>query len=299
MNRLLAIVSRNTKIYLRDKSAVFFSFLAVLIVFFLYILFLGGNMKSGMESAFLAQGLAVNKKLIDLYADSWMMGGIIGIGCVTIANACMINLVHDSMHNIRNDFFVTPTNKTLIIMSYFFSTTLITFTMNLLMFIIAYGYLLIKGMAVLAFLDILAIIGIIMLSAIAATIFSLLISIFIKTDSAHGAVIAIFTVVAGFATGSYMPLSLFPKTITYICSFYPATHTVTLMRGVMMKPIISEMQTEYPSQSIEKLNQAYNIKLTIGNYTFPSYLLVLYLLATTLIFATVIALVVRKHKRKN
>ena len=113
------------------------------------------------------------------------MGGIIGVGCVTVANGCMANFVHDTMLNLRNDLFVTPTSRVLIITSYFFSTLIITVVMNALMFVIIYAYLLIKGMAALAFLDLLAILGIITLSAISATILSLLLSFFVKTDSAH------------------------------------------------------------------------------------------------------------------
>ena len=52
MNKLGALISRNAKIYLRDRAAVFFSFLSVLIVFFLYILFIGKNIKTGLENAF-------------------------------------------------------------------------------------------------------------------------------------------------------------------------------------------------------------------------------------------------------
>lgn len=298
MNKLMALVNRNAKIYIRDKAAVFFSFLSVLIVFFLYLLFIGNNIKAGLEYSFVNNGLIADSRLIKLYADSWMLGGIIGVGCVTVANGCMANFVNDSMLNIRNDFFVTPTNRVVIIMSYFFSTLLITFAMNLLMFVIIYAYLLINGMAALAFLDILAIIGIIALAAIASTILALMMSIFIKTDSAHAAIVAVFTVLAGFLTGAYMPLSLFPKAMTYVSTFYPATGTVVLMRNFMMKSVIAEMGDKYPAQIVDNLNSEYALNLTIGNFTIPHYLLVVYVIATALIFAGVIALVIRKYKRK-
>lgn len=298
MSRLLALINRNTKIYLRDKAAVFFSFLSVLIVFFLYLLFIGNNIKSGLEYSFVENGLVADSRLIKLYADSWMLGGIIGVGCVTVANGCMANFVHDTMMHIRNDFFVTPTSRIVIIMSYFFSTVLITIGMNTLMFIIIYVYLLINGMAALAFLDLLAIIGIIFLSAIAATILALMVSIFVKTDSAHGAVVAIFTVMAGFITGAYMPLSLFPKAMVYISTFYPATGTVVLMRNYMMKSVIGEMGDKYPAQVIENLNAEYALDIAIGSYTVPFYLIIIYVLATSLIFTGVIAFAIRKYKSK-
>ena len=41
MNRFAGLVSRNLKIYLRDKSAVFFSLIAMFIVIILMVVFLG------------------------------------------------------------------------------------------------------------------------------------------------------------------------------------------------------------------------------------------------------------------
>lgn len=298
MNKLGALISRNAKIYLRDRAAVFFSFLSVLIVFFLYILFIGKNIKTGLENAFLRNGLNADLKLINLYSDSWTMGGIIGVGCVTVANGCMANFVHDTMLNLRNDLFVTPTSRVLIITSYFFSTLIITVVMNALMFVIIYAYLLIKGMAALAFMDLLAILGIITLSAISATILSLLLSFFVKTDSAHAGVVAIFTVLAGFATGAYMPLSFFPKAITYICTFYPATGTVVLMRNYIMKSVISEMSSQYPVPIVSALKEEYALFLKIGSWSIPNYLIVVYVLATTLILGGALALLIRKYKNK-
>ena len=40
MNDILVLTKRNIKIYLRDKAAVFFSFLSIIILLALYFLFL-------------------------------------------------------------------------------------------------------------------------------------------------------------------------------------------------------------------------------------------------------------------
>jgi multidrug/hemolysin transport system permease protein len=42
-----AMVKRNLKIYFRDKASVFFSMLSVIIIFALYILFIGDSVNSG------------------------------------------------------------------------------------------------------------------------------------------------------------------------------------------------------------------------------------------------------------
>ena len=50
MSVILSIVNRNMKKYLRDKASVFFSFLSVIMVLALYLLFLGDMQIQSIES---------------------------------------------------------------------------------------------------------------------------------------------------------------------------------------------------------------------------------------------------------
>lgn len=298
MNKIFALATRNIKIFFRDKSTVFFSFLAVLIVFFLYILFIARSITNGLEEALINNNLPVDTKLIKLFSDSWMMAGIIGIGCVTIANGCFSHFVLETQKNQRIDLYVTPTKKVFVILSYFCSTVIITFAMNAIMFFIVYGYLLGTGMTALPFLNIIGILALILLSSLSATMIMLSISLFLKTESTHGAIVASLSVVTGFATGAYMPLTLFPKLLMEVCSFIPATGTVVLIRNAMMDTVFADMAQKYPQQIVDELYRAYVLELNIGNWTVPKYAMVLYIIVTSFIFLGIIALAMRKHKNK-
>ncbi|MFW5780453.1 MAG: hypothetical protein ACOCWI_03265, partial [Bacillota bacterium] len=190
MYKVGALISRNIKIFFRDRSAVFFSFLAVLIVFVLYLLFIGNSITSGLKNSLAANGFEVQHNLVKLFSDSWMMAGIMGIGCVTVANGCLANLVNDTALAKRRDFYVTPTNSVIVIMSYFFSTVIITFAMNAIIFFLVYFYLLTAGMAALSFGAVMAMLGLILLTSISSTMLMLSIAVFLKTENAHGAVVA-------------------------------------------------------------------------------------------------------------
>lgn len=52
-----AMVKRNLKIYFRDKASVFFSMLSVIIIFALYILFIGDSVNSGLKVSATSQSL--------------------------------------------------------------------------------------------------------------------------------------------------------------------------------------------------------------------------------------------------
>jgi multidrug/hemolysin transport system permease protein len=70
---MIAITSRNLKVFFRDKSAVFFSLLAVFIIIGLYALFLGDVWVNSLTEVHDARFLM----------DSWIMAGLLAVTSVT------------------------------------------------------------------------------------------------------------------------------------------------------------------------------------------------------------------------
>ena len=70
---LYQLVIRNLKLYLRDKAAVFFSFLSVIIIVFLYVLFLGA-----MQADNLAENFG-DIPGVDWLVASWIMAGLLTV----------------------------------------------------------------------------------------------------------------------------------------------------------------------------------------------------------------------------
>lgn len=89
MNQILTLTNRNFKLFLRNKSAVFFSFLSVLIILVLYILFLGKTQVDAVKSTI---GNVVG---IENLVNSWLMAGIIFIATVTVAFGVLSRFVED------------------------------------------------------------------------------------------------------------------------------------------------------------------------------------------------------------
>ena len=78
MNVLYQLVLRNTRLYLRDKAAVFFSFLSVIIIIFMYVLFLGKMQENNLSEAY------SNIEGIDWLVSSWIMAGNLTVSTVTV-----------------------------------------------------------------------------------------------------------------------------------------------------------------------------------------------------------------------
>ena len=76
MYDLISLIKRNTLTFLRDKAAVFFSFLSVIILLGLYFLFIGRQYTSGLN---------MDDNLKTFLSASVMMGGVLVINTVSLA----------------------------------------------------------------------------------------------------------------------------------------------------------------------------------------------------------------------
>ena len=76
--QMISFVSRNLKVFFRDKTAVFFSLLAVLIVLGLYIFFLGDVWVDSFP----------NIKGVKNLMNCWIIAELIGVTSVTARSCC-------------------------------------------------------------------------------------------------------------------------------------------------------------------------------------------------------------------
>lgn len=298
MTKIFALSTRNIKNYLRDRSAVFFSFLSVLILFFIYLLYLANSLKSGLDNTFYYSGFDVNEKLIKIFVDIWMVAGVVGVGCITIANGSLNNLVNDTLTNKSVDFYVTPTSRLSIVVSYLIGTVFISSIMNIGMFVITYIYLLFIGMNALSFGTLFTIAGLIILSCISASMIMLTFALIIKSETAYSAMSTVLGVVVGFATGGYMPVSMFPNFIANLCALIPGTSSVALLRNFYMKSIFESLGETVPQSVIDSLYENYGLELYIGNWNIPQYAMVIYLGISIFVFLGIAYMIVRKRKNK-
>ena len=93
-----AFVKRNLLLFFRDRAAVFFSLLGVLVIIGLYLLFLGDAMKSDFRR-FEGAGPLV---------DNWIMAGVIAVTPITTAMGALGNMIDDQRHKISKDFLSSP-----------------------------------------------------------------------------------------------------------------------------------------------------------------------------------------------
>ena len=87
MNVLYQLVLRNVRLFLRDRAAVFFSFLSVIIILGMYILFLGKVQRMNLPQE------VMDIEGGDWLISSWIMAGILTVSTVTVPLGAVGNLV--------------------------------------------------------------------------------------------------------------------------------------------------------------------------------------------------------------
>lgn len=229
MYETFELTKRNIKVYLRDKAAVFFSFLSVIILLGLYILFLGNNFKPNQ-----LVGILTDQEL-NFLVYSQLLPGIMIINAVSIPLGNLGNIINDFEYRKLDGFLVAPVKRGKVILSYYLSSFLITVVISIFMIIVAYVAI---GLYTGIFFDI----DVILLSILYVTLFAfvstaimIFVTSFIKSVNAFGAFSGVFGTVVGFISGIYMPLFILPSFIKGVASLVPFTHMTIMLKQVMMK----------------------------------------------------------------
>ena len=114
------LIKRNIKLYMKDKMTVFFSVLAPIIILLVYILFLGDIQAQSIMSVFESQGYAglVTETEVRAIVNNWMISGVMGVSCITVALNANIIMVRDRMNGNVNDIISSPVKRWVLYLSY-------------------------------------------------------------------------------------------------------------------------------------------------------------------------------------
>ncbi len=275
---LTQLVSRNLKLYLRDRAAVFFSFLSVIIIILLYVLFLGA-----MQTDSLAENFG-DIEGIDWLVSSWIMAGILTVSTVTVPLMAIGRLIHDRDQLIIMDFYTSPIDRRVLALSYLVSSWVISFVMILFNFIIGQGYVVMNGGEVLGFIPTLQILSLVLLSIIVFSSFFFYIALYMKTVNAFSILSTLVGTLVGFFGGIYIPIGVLGDNVQTVMNLLPTAHSVTLMRNIYMKEPLALVFDHAPQQAFDTYSYIYGLEVNIGSYTMSNFQLVLAMIAFGLVF---------------
>jgi multidrug/hemolysin transport system permease protein len=248
---------RNIKIYLRDKTAVFFSFLSLIILLVLYLLFLANNLKpTGMDEI-----LTDSQLTFMVYAQ--LIPGLIVINSVSIPLGNLGNVINDFEYRQIDGFLVTPVKRFKFILGYYVASFIITVVLSSLLVLAAYFIMSVLTGVYVYWLTYVQSILLTVLFSFISTAIMIFVTSLIRSINAYGALSGVLGTLIGFVSGIYMPLFVLPEFMSKVASIIPFTHMNIMLKRIVLPQAFELIDaSKFDSEStylatIDRLKEVY------------------------------------------
>lgn len=291
MQIIRTLIKRNLLLFFKDKTAVFFSFMAVFVVLFLYICFLGDYMIKPLRKDFYDTAREIS--------DTWIMAGTLGIVSLTTSLSVLGIVIHDKSKKIIHDFYITYATKLQIDIAYICSTILITCIVSIITFIIAQLYIVAYGGQFLNFEDICRVGMVMVLSITSSSTLLYFFMSFFQSSSSFSNVTTIIGTLSGFLMGIYVPIGSLPRFLQCIISYFPPSHAAALFREVMMRNVLERSIPSSLPNALHAFKEQFGLVFTYGSFVSTPWMNVFVLMGTGILFLVCIQIKHTIKKCKN
>ena len=256
---MLELISRNRKVYTRDRLAFFMSFLSVIILILVYQVFLGQIQIDAIKEALNSDTASTDTIQMVNY---WLISGLTTIISMTSTLGAFGVMVSDREKKLSEDFKVSPVSNFKIELSYAIFAILFGIIMTLFSCIFAIGMF--NGFSALldySMMDYLSILGVVTLGTMLSATIILPILAFIRTSSAFTTLSTIVGTFIGFISGVYLSIGSVGESLQQIMSWFPLTQVNALLKQILMKDAISKVFDHASSTVITNYKESYGIIL--------------------------------------
>lgn len=301
MRQFKAICSRNLKIYLRDKGSIFFSFLSMIIVIGLMLLFLGDTTTDsvmGIIGKIPGRGGDEDRKAAENLIYLWTTAGIMAINSATITLAVYANMIKDRTGNRLNSIMVMPISRAVIVSGYIVSAWLASVVMSIITLVIIEVIGALKGIVIFtAAVQIKLILVIMLNSFVYASVMYFAASV-IKTEGAWSGFGIVVGTLVGFLGGIYFPIGALSESVQSAVKCFPIIYGTSMFRKIMMESAENDFLKGCPGEVRTILDEKMGISLKICENALSMSEETIILILTGLLFA-VLSLLYWKFSKKS
>lgn len=303
MREIIYLTKRNCRVFLRDKAAVFFSFLSMLIILGLMVVFLGKMNSDELISVLAEYGgerdTVQDQENATYLIQLWTLAGILVVNSVTVTLTVMGTMVQDETRKRIMAFYVTSVNRIKLSLGYILSSWLVGTGMCIITLAVGELYFVLQGHGLLAAVELLKLAGIIALSVFTFSALGYLLALFVHSDSAWSGILTIIGTLVGFAGGIYLPLSSLSETVQTVLKCIPVLHGAAMMREVCTAQAIRETFDGLPETVVDVFKERMGITLYRGDVQIELWQQVTLLLIYAIIAIVAATFVNRKRKLKD
>lgn len=256
---MLELISRNRKVYTRDRLAFFMSFLSVIILILVYQVFLGQIQIDAIKEALNSDTASTDTVQMVNY---WLISGLTTIISMTSTLGAFGVMVSDREKKLSEDFKVSPISNFKIELSYAIFAILFGIIMTMFSCIFAIGMF--NGFSSLldfSTMDYLSILGVVSMGTVLAATIILPILVFIRTSSAFTTLSTIVGTFIGFISGVYLSIGSVGETLQQIMTWFPLTQVNALLKQILMKDSINKVFDKAPTSIVTNYKESYGVIL--------------------------------------
>ncbi|MBQ9674041.1 MAG: ABC transporter permease [Ruminococcus sp.] len=285
-----SIVSRNLKIYFRDKSAVFFSLLGILITVGLYFLFLGDTYTDGLAD--------FNHP--EIFMAGWIMSGLLSITSVTTTMGAFGTMVQDKEKKIYKDFYCSPIKRSVLTMGYIISSAVVGLIMTAVVLVITVVYLAANEAIVISAMLVVKMILLSALTSLSNTAMALFIVSLINSEKAFSAISGVMSALIGFLTGIYIPVGNLDEGVQMVVKCFPTSHSAVLFRQILMENSLNEGVKSYPAaaqaEALAEVKDVLGVVFKFGETECSAEMSLLILVGALVVFSSLSIFTLNRKK---
>lgn len=287
-----SMIKRNLKLFFRDKGAVFFSLLGVLIVVGLYFLFLGDTYNSSLSQ------FSNTREMM----DNWIVAGLLSITSLTTTMGSFSTMILDKEKKIFKDFYCSPVSRTSLTFGYIISSALVGLIMTMVTLVFSLAYLIGNSSITLTPVLLLGLLGLCVITSLSNTAMALFIVTLIKSEKAFSAISGVASALIGFITGIYIPVGQFPESVQYVVKCFPTSHCAVLFRNLLMHDSLSTCTDSLPkeaqSEALSTLKETLGVTFNFGNWECTTAISLAIIFGTIVIFSALAIINLNRKKAK-
>lgn len=280
---------RNLMLFFRDRSAVFFSLLAIFIIIVLYAVFLGDVWLNDSMKDIENAGTLMN---------SWLVAGLLAVGSVTTTMGAFGVMIDDKTKKIDKDFYASPIKKSSITGGYIASAFLIGVIMSIVTVVAAQIYIVLSGGAWFTPMATIKIFCLVLFTAMTNTAFVCFIVSFFRSHSAFNTASTIIGTLIGFLTGIYLPIGALPEPVQTVIKVFPVSHAAALFRSVLMEEDMLKVFDGVPTDYLNGFKEYMGVTFRFGDYEVTALVSILILAGTAVVFYGLSLLNMSKKSRR-
>ncbi|MGM9969981.1 MAG: ABC transporter permease, partial [Anaeroplasma sp.] len=240
---LRSLISRNIKMFFKDKGLVISSLITPMILILLYVTFLKNVYVDSFHSAVNQVGIVVEEKCINGFVYGWLFSSLLAVSSVTISFCSNLLMVQDKVTGSIHDLGIAPVKKTTLAIAYYVASMTETLIIVYFETIVSFIIMAFNGWF-LSFTDVVFILLEVFLLVNFGTALSSIIHHYLTTQGQMSAVGTIVSSVYGFICGAYMPISQFGSGLQKVLSFLPGTYATSVIRYHFENGVLNNLRIE-------------------------------------------------------